>query len=289
MEGRPVSLQYPKSKIIRVTCQGADTAPLDSLIEFQKDLKSLSATDFDRLAGEIIETGIGFPVKVWIDSTGAKQIVGGTQTSRVLRKLRADGFSVPDVPIVYVEASDAKMAARRVLQDASSYGTVERQGLYEFITVNEIPLDMFEQSFKLPVESLDFGKFQAEFYEAAVTVGQAENIYTTKVKSPIYQPTGDKPALGELFDVNTLTKLLTEIEAANIPDDEKAFLRLAAHRHIVFNYQNIAEYYAHSSKAAQELMENSALVVIDFNKAIEKGFVKLTESLAELYESSYNE
>lgn len=37
----------------------------------------------------------------------------------------------------------------------------------------------------------------------------------------------------------------------------------------------------------QELMENSALVIIDFDKAIEKGFVKLSEEIANQYKEDY--
>ena len=47
----------------------------------------------------------------------------------------------------------------------------------------------------------------------------------------------------------------------------KDFLINAAYRHITFNYSNIADYYAHSSKEMQELMEESALIIIDFEKA----------------------
>jgi hypothetical protein len=51
-----------------------------------------------------------------------------------------------------------------------------------------------------------------------------------------------------------------------------------------FNYKNVAEYYAHSEKEVQELMEDSALVIIDYNKAIELGFVKLFETFENLAE-----
>jgi len=50
-------------------------------------------------------------------------------------------------------------------------------------------------------------------------------------------------------------------------DEEKKMLYIAATRHIVFNYQKIADYYAHSSKEMQHFIERSALVIIDFNKA----------------------
>ena len=36
----------------------------------------------------------------------------------------------------------------------------------------------------------------------------------------------------------------------------------------------------------QELMEDSALVIIDFEKAIENGYVKLTKDIAESYKKN---
>lgn len=114
-----------------------------------------------------------------------------------------------------------------------------------------------------------------------------ENNYTKKIKSPIYEPKREnKPSLNELYDSSKAQKLIKEIQESNLPEDEKVFLSLAAYRHIVFNYENIAEYYAHSQKEAQNLIENSALVIIDFNKAIENGFVVLTEELADAYKQN---
>jgi hypothetical protein len=107
-----------------------------------------------------------------------------------------------------------------------------------------------------------------------------------KVDSPVYTPTGEKPSIGDLFQLETAEKLIAEIDASDLPEDEKRFLRFAAYRHVVFDYRNIAEYYAHSSAKTQEMMENSALVIIDFNKAIELGFVQMTKDLAEAYQNA---
>ena len=68
----------------------------------------------------------------------------------------------------------------------------------------------------------------------------------------------------------------------DIPPEEKSFLKLAASRHIVFNYEAIADYYAHSDKKVQELMEHSALVMIDIDDAIANGYVKLSRRLNEI-------
>jgi len=107
--------------------------------------------------------------------------------------------------------------------------------------------------------------------------GQDENPYTAKVQAPIYSPTGPKPAVSQLCDQTKYKALLSQIDQSSLPDDEKEFLSLAAARHIIFDYQQIAEYYAHSKQTTQAAMEESALVIIDFKKAIEKGFVRLTD------------
>jgi len=107
--------------------------------------------------------------------------------------------------------------------------------------------------------------------------------YTSKIKAPIYTPNLNKPSVFKLYD-NTKTKeLIKNIKKSNINDDEKVFLIEAAKRHTVFNYSLIADYYVNSNKEMQDLMEQSALVIIDFDKAIEYGYVKLSEDIAEQY------
>lgn len=107
--------------------------------------------------------------------------------------------------------------------------------------------------------------------------------YTRKIKIPIYEPKGLKPQINELVDTSKTELLVKEIEDADIPKNIKEFLKLAAYRHSVFNYENIAEFYSHSDENVKALFEKSALVIIDFNKAIENGFIELAHELAEAY------
>lgn len=127
------------------------------------------------------------------------------------------------------------------------------------------------------------------FGEAIADENASPSKYTKKVGAPIYEPNNRKPHILELVDTCKTKRLIRKIESSNISDEEKAFLIEAAHRHSVFNYQAIADYYAHSSKEMQELMEESALVIIDFAKAIENGFVQLNEKMIELYEKELRE
>lgn len=106
--------------------------------------------------------------------------------------------------------------------------------------------------------------------------------YSRNVNIPQYEPKGEKPDLRFLYDAHKYVSLIQEIDASDIPPEEKSFLKLAASRHIVFNYEAIADYYAHSDKKVQELMEHSALVMIDIDDAIANGYVKLSRRLNEI-------
>ena len=115
------------------------------------------------------------------------------------------------------------------------------------------------------------------------TIGQDDEQYTQNIETPVYEPVNEKPNLTDLFDDEKTLSLIKDIEGAEISDSEKEFLIKAAQRHTVFNYQKIADYYSHASKKMQSLMEDSALVIIDFKKAIEKGYVELSNSITEIY------
>lgn len=111
--------------------------------------------------------------------------------------------------------------------------------------------------------------------------------YSRRIETPIYAPTGEEPPLSALLDDSREGTLLESIEAADVPEDVKAFLRRAAARHVAFDYAAIAEYYAHAPAGVQRLMEESALVIIDFESAIERGYVELTERLNGIYAEGY--
>lgn len=113
--------------------------------------------------------------------------------------------------------------------------------------------------------------------------------YSSKIEAPIYEPKNIKPFVLELYDNKKYNRLIKEINASNLSDDEKRFLLFAATRHIIFNYEKIADYYSNSNIEMQNLMEKSGLVIIDFEKAIEYGYVKLCDDIRNQYLEEYGE
>ena len=113
--------------------------------------------------------------------------------------------------------------------------------------------------------------------------------YSSKIEAPIYEPKNKKPHLLELCDKSKTHRLIREIDNSDLPIDEKIFLIDAARRHNVFNYEKIADYYSHASKEMQYHIERSGLVIIDFEKAIEYGYVKLCTEIKNQYLEDYGE
>ena len=113
--------------------------------------------------------------------------------------------------------------------------------------------------------------------------------YNLKTNIPQYIPKDKPPELKECFNTNKYKELKDKINRSNVTDLEKKFLLWAAHRHVIFNYSKIADYYASASKEMQELMEDSALVIIDFDDAIAKGYVKLNKRIGDILEKRLNE
>jgi hypothetical protein len=118
---------------------------------------------------------------------------------------------------------------------------------------------------------------------------EGEKKYSSKIEAPIYEPKNAKPHILELVNKEKTHRLIREIDNSNLSFEEKNFLIDAAKRHSVFNYEKIADYYAHSTPEMQNLMERSALVIIDFEKAIQLGYVKLCDEIRTQYLEEYGE
>lgn len=112
---------------------------------------------------------------------------------------------------------------------------------------------------------------------------EVENPYTQKKDSPIYEITGACPTINDCLSLGIVHEKIERINAADIPEEQKEMLRACAYRFAEINFANMAEYYAHQNGVVQELMEESALIIIDYDRAIEMGLVELDDRMQKLY------
>jgi len=185
-----------------------------------------------------------------------------------------------EVPVLIVDLND---------EEARLFLTVFDPIANMAETDTEILTNLMEQLTETNNEDLDNLLEQlAEDNKIEPVDNEDKNIYTKKVTAPIYEPKNEKPPIRELVNNDKTSKLLKAINNSSIDENEKEFLRKTATRHMVFDYSKIADYYAHSNKEVQSLMENSALVIIDFDKAIEEGYTLLSKEITEQYKEDYD-
>lgn len=229
----------------------------------------------DKVASSIKE--FGFKVPIIIDENNV--IVAGHTRFKASKKL---GLS--EVPcIVSDDLSEAQIKAFRIADNKVS----------ELATWDEELLSVeLEQLVEM---GYDLALTGVENEELDELLGDEDpepedDKYTAKIDVPQYEITGECPSIEELVDYGKTKELIDAIEKSTVTQEEKDFLYKAATRHGVFDYAKIAEYYAHADEEMQMLMEDSALVIIDYADAIRNGYSNLYLSLSEMSEEdSYAE
>jgi len=197
-------------------------------------------------------------------------VLGGNMRLRALLDL---GFkSVPESWVKKADELTEEEKRRFIIADNTGFG----QWDYEILSNEWEAVELEEWGFEAPDEWGDMPE------------KEELNQYTNKIKAPTYEPSGDKPEVTTLFDDEKACTLIKAINTSKLSSQEKDFLKRAAQRHVVFNYELIADFYAHSSQECQELMEDSALVIIDFDKAIENGYTELSDETIKAYKRDYN-
>ena len=116
-----------------------------------------------------------------------------------------------------------------------------------------------------------------------------ENPYSQKTDIPIYQIKGEKPSVEQCIDLFEVEKKIAKIENSNISEDKKKMLKACAYRFAEINFSMMAEFYAHEDEEMQSLMEDNALVIVDFDKAIELNLVKLDKRIKDIYKEECDE
>lgn len=260
--------------------------PIGELRMYSRNARTHSGEQVKRIAESIQE--FGFLNPILLDSA-TKEIIAGHGRLLAARELGLE--TVPVVVYSHLTAAQKKaytLADNKLALDAGWDEELLKLELDE-LKLDDFDLDIigfenFEFQTNLPDDNADFN------FQSSEKADDKENPYSQKTDAISYQPSQDtKPEISELYDNQKTKKLLIEIEQSNVSNPDKEFLITAAQRHIVFNYKNIAEYYCHSKKDVQELMEKSALVILDYDNAIKEGYIKLSQTLNEIYEDDNSE
>lgn len=238
---------------------------VDDLIPYENNPRKNDAA-VEKVALSI--SAFGFKVPIVIDSNNV--IVTGHTRAKAAKKL-----GLKTVPCIKADdLTDEQIKAFRLADNKVSEFSEwdDEKLLAELEALGDVDMSLYGFDFPDDDEDED----------------DTDDTYTSETNIPQYEITGDVPDISELVDTEKTDELLQEIENSDLGYDEKQFLKQAAQRHLVFNYKKVAEYYAAASEEMQDLMEKSALVIIDYNDAIANGYTALSEKMKKLLEADKN-
>lgn len=193
------------------------------------------------------------------------------------RVMAAEALGMDSVPCVFVEGLTDEQRRAYILADNKLAELAEWDNV---ILAQELS-ELASEGFDVSLTGFEMQDVDMEDIE--------DDTYVRNVDIPHYEPSGDPVSILDCYDVDKYEDLLVGIGEADITEAEREFLMYAASRHIVFNYKKIADYYASATPEMQRLMEDSALVIIDVNDAIAKGFARLQSYLDEIEERERGE
>lgn len=235
-----------------------EQVPLNKVIPYENNAKIHPQKQIDQIKNSMKEFGNCDPIALWENEEGLYEIVEGHGRVLALEQLGED-----TIPAFFLNhLSDEQRRAYTHVHNQLTMVTG-----FDFDTLDEelANLDMDWESFG----------FERPSFE------DEEEKYTRETNIPQYEPTGADVKTSQLMATGKYESLVEEIDDSSVSEDVKEFLRAAASRHIVFDYQNIAEYYANATPEEQELFERSALVILDIDDAIANGYLNLTETIEE--------
>lgn len=259
--------QQPKEQMNTKKANPADKVeqwPIDKLIPYARNSRTHSDEQVAQIAASIKEWG--FTTAVLVDEDGG--LIAGHGRVMAARKL-----GMKELPVMIATGwTDAQKRAYVIADNKLALNA----GWDDEMLALELK-DLEDQGYDLSITG-----FNDKELGKLLDIAAADGIYSNKIAVPTYEPRNKKPPIADLYDDEKAMDLIADIKDSKLPEKEKDFLMAAASRHIVFNYSKIADFYAHSSKECQQLMEQSALVIVDYKQAIENGFVHLTAQIDEL-------
>lgn len=246
-----------------------------NLKRYDRNVMIHSDDQINQIAASIKKFGWTNPVL--IDEAG--EIIAGHG-----RIAAAEILEIDDIPTITLSGlNEDEKRAYRLADNKLPLGAGWDNELLKLEIV-----DLLDANFD--VQIIGFTQQEIDDLLIDITADEEEgDPYTTKIDTPVYVPAEVVPEISELYDDEKTLRLKKKIKNSSLPPEVENFLLSASERHTIFNFNKIADYYAGSGAEIQALFEESALVIIDYEKAIEHGFVHLTKKMVDIVYSEEGE
>ena len=99
-------------------------------------LKDNSNRDVLKLKNSILKNGFIAPFDAWKQKEGKIYVIDGTGRNLALLQLQTEGYEIPELPVLFIEAKNLKEAKKFALQRSSTHGQITQQSLVDFTSVD---------------------------------------------------------------------------------------------------------------------------------------------------------
>jgi len=145
-------------KTFKIACETKDYLDWHNITEFQGGLKIRDEADIEKAKTSILKYGWSFPFFVWV-SGKTNYCLDGHARIKVLKALEEEGYIIPELPVVYIQAKNKTEAKQKLLRLNSNFGHMTKESVLEFVG-GEFELNTEEIA--LPSGVIDFGTSEEE-------------------------------------------------------------------------------------------------------------------------------
>ena len=140
-------------KTFKIACETKDYLDWHNITEFQGGLKIRDEADIEKAKTSILKYGWSFPFFVWV-SGKTNYCLDGHARIKVLKALEEEGYLIPELPVVYIQAKNKTEAKQKLLRLNSNFGHFTKESVLEF--AEDIDLNFDEIA--LPDTTINFSE-----------------------------------------------------------------------------------------------------------------------------------
>lgn len=137
------------------------TLSWEELQDYQfNDLKQADNRDISKLKNSLVNEGFCFPFFVW-----KRYVLDGTGRYLALQELESEGYEIPELPYIQIEANNLQHAKKLALMASSKHGNITQKSFEAFtidLELEDIRLDISIPEIKLEVANLKLDKESEE-------------------------------------------------------------------------------------------------------------------------------
>lgn len=128
-------------------------------------LKDNADRNVEKLVNSIKKGGFTDPFFVW-NRENKPYVIDGEGRRQAILQLIKEGYEIPELPVLFIEAKNLAEAKKNVLRKASTYGKITQESQYSF--VQDIP------EVKELTDQISYYEFDLEFAPIIPVLGEDE-------------------------------------------------------------------------------------------------------------------